>query len=87
MCHAQQVECRGLALLIVHTLEGHQRLPVITEGFERQLSIEVPVAQAVEAVGKHAWIVHAPCQFEFSSGAWARADNGEIDGVVSSGNR
>ena len=39
-------------MLILHLLENGQRLLVVVQRLERLLDVGVPVAQAVEAMGK-----------------------------------
>ena len=63
--HAQQIQRLSDSMLILHLLEDGQRLLVAAQRLERLLDVHMPVAQAVEVVGK-----------QFRVGKLARTFNG-----------
>src|SRR6267154_6441767 len=49
-------------MLIMPLLKQRERLLMVFQGFAGLLNIQVPVAQAIEAMSQGEWIVHMTCQ-------------------------
>src|SRR5262249_34903994 len=62
--YAQQIQRLGDSMLIMHLLENGQRLLMVVQSLAWLLDIGVPVAQAVEAVGKQSRVSKGPRTFK-----------------------